>query len=66
MLKITDIAVYLNDEHYQHLISKIAIHPFILGQLMPIVTDDYIEKDFNTGAVKITPAYNANNFTLSL
>ncbi|KAH6714393.1 valyl-tRNA synthetase [Leptodontidium sp. MPI-SDFR-AT-0119] len=64
MLGDTGIAVHPDDKRYQHLIGKIAIHPFIPGRLMPIVADDYVEKDFGTGAVKITPAHNANDFTL--
>ncbi|KAH9205520.1 valyl-tRNA synthetase-like protein [Leptodontidium sp. 2 PMI_412] len=64
MLGDTGIAVHPDDKRYQHLIGKIAIHPFIPGRLMPIVADDYVEKDFGTGAVKITPAHDANDFTL--
>ncbi len=66
MLGDTGIAVHPNDKCYQHLIGKIAIHPFIPGRLMPIVADDYVEKDFGTGAVKITPAHDANDFALGL
>lgn len=64
MLGDTGIAVHPDDKRYQHLIGKIAIHPFIPGRLMPIVADDYVEKDFGTGAVKITPAHDANDVTL--
>lgn len=64
MLGDTGIAVHPDDKRYQHLIGKIAIHPFIPGRLMPIVADDYVEKDFGTGAVKITPAHDANDFAL--
>lgn len=66
MLGDTGIAVHPDDKRYQHLVGKNAIHPFIPGRLMPIVADDYVEKDFGTGAVKITPAHDANDFALGL
>ncbi|KUJ22727.1 valyl-tRNA synthetase-like protein [Mollisia scopiformis] len=64
MLGDTGVAVHPDDERYKHLVGKNAIHPFIPGRLMPIVADDYVEKDFGTGAVKITPAHDPNDFAL--
>ncbi|KAK6615183.1 valyl-tRNA synthetase, partial [Botrytis cinerea] len=64
MLGDTGIAVHPDDARYTHLVGKNAIHPFIEGRLMPIVADTYVEKDFGTGAVKITPAHDPNDFAL--
>jgi valyl-tRNA synthetase len=64
MLGDTGIAVHPDDERYKHLVGKNAVHPFIEGRLLPIVADTYVEKDFGTGAVKITPAHDPNDFAL--
>lgn len=64
MLGDTGIAVHPSDERYRHLVGKNARHPFIEGRLLPIVADEYVEKEFGTGAVKITPAHDANDFAL--
>ncbi|KAL5320915.1 hypothetical protein ACEPPN_011725 [Leptodophora sp. 'Broadleaf-Isolate-01'] len=64
MLGDTGVAVHPDDERYKHLVGKNAIHPFIPGRKMPIVADTYVEKDFGTGAVKITPAHDPNDFAL--
>jgi valyl-tRNA synthetase len=64
MLGDTGIAVHPDDERYKHLVGKKARHPFIEGRLMPIVADDYVDKEFGTGAVKITPAHDPNDFAL--
>jgi len=64
MLGDTGIAVHPEDERYKHLVGKNAVHPFIPGRKMPIVADTYVEKDFGTGAVKITPAHDPNDFEL--
>lgn len=63
MLGDTGIAVHPNDERYKHLIGKNATHPFA-DRLMPIFADDYVDPEFGTGAVKITPAHDPNDFTL--
>lgn len=63
MLGDTGIAVHPQDERYKHLVGKNAVHPFI-DRLMPIVADDYVDKEFGTGAVKITPAHDPNDFAL--
>ena len=63
MLGDTAIAVHPKDERYQHLIGKKAKHPFV-DLLMPIVPDDYVDPKFGTGAVKITPAHDPNDFNI--
>ena len=60
MLGDTAIAVNPKDERYQHLVGKFAIHPFI-DRKIAIVADNYVEMDFGTGAVKITPAHDPND-----
>ncbi|TVY41255.1 Valine--tRNA ligase, mitochondrial [Lachnellula subtilissima] len=64
MLGDTGVAVHPDDERYKHLVGKNAVHPFIEGRIMPIVADTYVEKEFGTGAVKITPAHDQNDFDL--
>ncbi|ORY65855.1 tRNA synthetases class I-domain-containing protein [Pseudomassariella vexata] len=64
MIGDTGIAVHPEDERYKHLVGKNAVHPFIEGRVMPIVADDYVDKEFGTGAVKITPAHDPNDFAL--
>jgi valyl-tRNA synthetase len=64
MLGDTGIAVHPKDERYKHLVGKTAIHPFIEGRKLPIIADDYVDMEFGTGAVKLTPAHDPNDFTL--
>lgn len=61
MLGDTGIAVNPEDERYTHLIGKTAILPLV-GRELPIVADDYVDKDFGSGAVKMTPAHDPNDF----
>ncbi|KAF2187716.1 hypothetical protein K469DRAFT_704654 [Zopfia rhizophila CBS 207.26] len=63
MLGDTAVAVHPNDERYKHLIGKKAKHPFV-DRLLPIVADDYVDPEFGTGAVKITPAHDPNDFDI--
>lgn len=63
MLGDTAIAVNPNDERYKHFVGKYARHPFV-DRLMPIIADDYVDPEFGTGAVKITPAHDPNDFAL--
>ncbi|MEN8905248.1 MAG: valine--tRNA ligase [Clostridiales bacterium] len=65
MLGDTAIAVNPTDDKYKNLIGKYAILP-IVGREIPIIADDYVEKDFGTGAVKITPAHDPNDFEVGL
>ncbi|KAI0022290.1 tRNA synthetases class I-domain-containing protein [Xylariomycetidae sp. FL0641] len=64
MLGDTGIAVHPDDDRYKHLVGKKAIHPFIEGRVLPIVADEYVDKEFGTGAVKLTPAHDPNDFNL--
>ncbi|KAM3485409.1 hypothetical protein MY8738_001416 [Beauveria namnaoensis] len=64
MLGDTGIAVHPKDTRYTHLIGKNAVHPLIPNRKLPIVADEYVEMDFGTGAVKLTPAHDANDFAL--
>ena len=61
MLGDTGIAVHPKDERYMHLVGKCAIHPF-LERRIPIVADEYADPEKGTGAVKITPAHDFNDF----
>ena len=61
MLGDTAVAVHPEDDRYKHLIGKTVILP-IVGREIPIIADEYVEKDFGTGVVKITPAHDPNDF----
>ncbi len=61
MLGDTAIAVHPKDERYESLQGKKIILPLV-NRLIPIVYDQYVDKDFGTGAVKITPAHDPNDF----
>ncbi|WP_377888288.1 valine--tRNA ligase [Alkalihalobacillus sp. R86527] len=63
MLGDTGIAVHPEDERYKHLIGKKAILP-IVGREIEIVADDYVDMEFGSGAVKITPAHDPNDFEI--
>ena len=64
MLGDTGIAVHPDDPRYKDLVGKVAVHPLIPGRLLPIVADTYVEMEFGTGAVKLTPAHDQNDFEL--
>ncbi|KAK8168585.1 valyl-tRNA synthetase-like protein [Phyllosticta citrichinensis] len=63
MLGDSGIAVHPEDKRYKHLVGKKAKHPFV-DRLLPIVADTYVDPEFGTGAVKITPAHDPNDFSL--
>ncbi|TLS53520.1 valine--tRNA ligase [Paenibacillus antri] len=65
MLGDTAVAVHPEDERYKHLIGKTLVLP-IIGREIPIVGDEYVEKEFGSGAVKITPAHDPNDFEVGL
>lgn len=65
MLGDTAVAVNPKDKRYTHLVGKNVILP-ILNKPIPIVADDYVEMDFGTGVVKITPAHDSNDFEVGL
>lgn len=55
------VAVHPEDERYSHLIGKELILP-LTGRTIPVIADEYVEKDFGTGCVKITPAHDFNDY----
>lgn len=59
----TAICVHPNDERYKHLHGKYAFVPFI-NRRIPIITDEYVTMDFGTGALKVTPAHDINDYQL--
>ncbi|OAB48090.1 valine--tRNA ligase [Paenibacillus antarcticus] len=61
MLGDTAIAVHPKDERYKDMIGKMVLLP-IIGREIPIIADDYVEQEFGSGAVKITPAHDPNDF----
>jgi len=63
MLGDTAVAVHPDDERYQNLIGKTLILP-LTGREIPVVADEYVAMDLGTGAVKITPAHDPNDFEL--
>jgi len=63
MLGDTAVAVNPEDERYKHLIGKKLRLPLV-GRLIPVVADDYVKMEFGTGAVKITPAHDPNDFEI--
>jgi valyl-tRNA synthetase len=63
MLADVAIAVNPDDERYKSVIGKTAILP-IVGRELPIIADDYVKTDFGTGALKITPGHDANDFEI--
>ena len=65
MLGDTAVAVHPDDERYRSLIGTTVYHP-VTGRRIPIVADDYVDPEFGSGAVKITPAHDPNDFELGL
>lgn len=65
MLGDTAVAVHPDDERYKSAVGKMLVLP-IVGRKIPVVADEYVEMDFGTGAVKITPAHDPNDFEVGL
>ncbi|MCZ0717098.1 valine--tRNA ligase [Aerococcus kribbianus] len=63
MLGDTAVAVHPEDDRYQDLIGRTVTLPLV-GREIPIVADDYVDRDFGTGVVKITPAHDPNDFAV--
>ena len=61
----TAVAVHPDDERYRHLIGKTVLLPLTEREI-PIIADDYVDREFGTGAVKITPAHDPNDFEIGL
>ncbi|CAN5216254.1 valine--tRNA ligase [soil metagenome] len=63
MLGDTAVAVHPDDERYRHLVGRRIEHP-LTGRSIPVVADEGVEPDFGTGALKITPAHDPNDFEI--
>lgn len=63
MLGDTAVAVNPNDQRYKHLIGKTVVLPLVNREI-PIIADDYVDMEFGTGVVKITPAHDPNDFEI--
>ena len=65
LLGDTAVAVNPNDERYTHLVGKTLILPLV-GREIPVIADEYVDMEFGTGCVKITPAHDPNDFEVGL
>jgi len=65
LLGDTAVAVHPDDERYKHLVGKMLVLPLV-GREIPVVADEYVDKEFGTGCVKITPAHDPNDFEVGL
>ena len=65
MLGDTAVAVHPDDERYQHLIGKMAHLP-LCDREIPIIADSYVDREFGTGALKVTPAHDTNDYEIGL
>jgi valyl-tRNA synthetase len=63
MLGDVAVAVHPDDERYQHLIGKTLTLP-LSGRPIPVIADDYVDREFGTGCVKITPAHDFNDYAI--
>ena len=63
MLGDVAVAVHPDDERYQHLVGKTLTLP-LSGRQIPVIADDYVDKEFGTGCVKITPAHDFNDYAI--
>lgn len=61
----TAVAVHPDDERYTHLVGKTLILPLVNREI-PVIADDYVDKEFGTGCVKITPSHDPNDFEVGL
>jgi len=59
----TAVAVHPEDTRYRDVVGKFAVLPLV-GRRIPIIQDDYVDPEFGTGAVKVTPAHDPNDFTM--
>ncbi|KQB86946.1 valine--tRNA ligase [Corynebacterium lowii] len=64
MLGDVAIAVHPEDERYTHLVGKVLPHPFRDDLSLTVIADDYVDPEFGTGAVKITPAHDPNDYAM--
>ena len=63
LLGDTAIAVHPEDERYTHIHGKKAVLP-LLGRIIPVITDEYVDREFGSGALKVTPAHDFNDYEL--
>ena len=63
MLGDTAVAVHPKDERFAHLVGKTIILPLV-GREIPVIADDYVDPEFGTGCVKVTPAHDQNDFAM--
>lgn len=61
----TAVAVHPQDERYRHFVGREAIVP-ILGRHIPVIADEYVDREFGTGALKITPGHDPNDYEIGL
>ena len=59
----TAVAVHPEDERYAHFVGRTAIVP-ILGREIPVIADDYVDREFGTGALKITPGHDPTDYEI--
>ena len=64
MLGDTAVAVHPNDERFRDLVGKQLEHPFFPARIFTVVADDAVDPEFGTGAVKVTPAHDPNDFAI--
>ena len=64
MLGDTAVAVHPKDERYSHLVGKTVILPLV-GRELPVIADNHVDPEFGTGCVKVTPAHDPNDFSMS-
>ncbi|MGE8397061.1 MAG: class I tRNA ligase family protein, partial [Comamonas sp.] len=65
MLGDVAVMVYPEDERYQHLIGQTVTLPLV-GREIPIIADEYVDKEFGTGVVKVTPAHDQNDYQVGI
>jgi valyl-tRNA synthetase len=65
ILADTAVAVHPDDERYAHLVGRTAVVPLVEREV-PIIADDYVRRDFGTGALKVTPGHDPNDFEIGL
>ena len=63
MLGDTAVAVHPDDERYKHLVGKKVLLP-LMNREIPIIADEFVDREFGTGAVKVTPAHDPNDFEM--
>ena len=61
----TGVAIHPDDERFKHLVGQKALVP-ILDREIPVIADDYVDREFGTGALKITPAHDPNDYDIGL